>query len=113
MQRVTILAKWKFSKCYEKNELPHPHEYQPLIVWGEVGVRGVGAPGVAGRSTVWVRVMGLLTGMPGVAGVLVGVVGVDAVEAGVGISYFCICGHKYYSHVKSECTKQNKNLETH
>ena len=57
-------------------------------------MRGVGAPGVAGRSTVWVRVMGLLTGVPGVAGVLVGVVGVDAVEAGVGISYFCICGHK-------------------
>ena len=49
---------------------------------------------MAGRSTVWVRVMGLLTGVPGVAGVLVGVVGVDAVEAGVGISYFCICGHK-------------------
>lgn len=79
-------------------------------------MRGVGAPGVAGRSTVWVRVIGLLTGVPGVpgvAGVLVGVVGVEAVEAGVGISYFCICGHKHYSLVKRERTGCRKNLVTH
>lgn len=75
-------------------------------------MRGVGAPGVAGRSTVWVRVMGLLTGVPGVAGVLVRVVGVDAVEAGVGISYFCICGHKYYSHEKN-VNIQNKKIFLH
>lgn len=61
------------------------------MVWGDVGVAGETAPGVAGRRTVWVRVMGLLTGVPGVvgvAGVLVGVVGVEAVVAGVGMSYF-------------------------
>lgn len=62
------------------------------MVCGDVGVKGVTAPGVEGRRTVWVRAMGLLVlARLGEAGVLVGVVGVETVEAGAGMSYFWIC----------------------